>query len=102
MFSIWVTMTINTDQEEEFLASITRDAVGSVADEPGCVGFDVIALDRKAGRWAFYERYRDREAFEIGHKSMPHFHQWADVEARVVVPGTLELIEVDTVVDGHK
>ena len=62
----------------------------------------MIALDRKAGRWAFYERYRDREAFEVGQRTCRHFHQWADVEARVVVPGALELIEVDTVVDGHK
>jgi len=101
MFSIWVTLTIDKDHEDEFLSSITRDAEGSVADEPGCIGFDVIALDREAGRWAFYERYRDREAFEVGHQSMPHFHQWRDVEPRVVVPGTQELIEVETVVDQH-
>jgi autoinducer 2-degrading protein len=101
MFSIWVTMTINTDHEDEFLASITRDAEGSVADEPGCIGFDVIALDRKAGQWAFYERYRDREAFAVGHQSMPHFHQWAEVEPRVVIPGTQKLVEVETVVDQH-
>ena len=31
---IWVTMTIDTDQEEEFLASITRDAVGRSPTSP--------------------------------------------------------------------
>lgn len=54
MFSIWVTMTIDRSFEEEFLDSITIDAEGSVANEPGCIGFDVIAIDRDAGKWAFY------------------------------------------------
>ena len=100
LFSIWVTLTIDTEREQEFLDSITIDAEGSVANEPGCIGFDVIALDRAAGQWAFYERYRDREAFEVGHQSMPHFHQWAEVEKRVVV-GEVSVIEVETVVDAH-
>lgn len=102
MFSIWVTMTIDRSCEQEFLDSITIDAEGSTANEPGCVGFDVIAINRDAGEWAFYERYRDREAFEVGHQSMPHFHQWAAVQDRVVLPGTLSVLEVETVIDSHR
>lgn len=95
-------MTIDRKLEKEFLDSITIDAEGSVANEPGCIGFDVIALDRDAGQWAFYERYRDREAFKVGHQNMPHFHQWAAVQDKVVIPGTLNVAEVETVVDAHR
>lgn len=101
MFSIWVTLTVDPADESEFLASITADAEGSVRDEPGCVGFDVIALDRAAGRWAFYERYADRDAFERGHQTMPHYLAWKEVENRVVQPGSLEVLEVETVVEQH-
>lgn len=33
---------------------------------------------------------------------MPHFRQWAVVEDKVVLPGTLNVVEVETVIDAHR
>lgn len=36
----------------------------------------------------FYEIYRDRRAFEVEHRSAPHYADWRAVVERCVVPGS--------------
>lgn len=57
---------------EAFLAAARADAEASIADEPGCLQFDVI-VDRSASpaRVMFYEVYTDRAGFEA-HLQTPH------------------------------
>ena len=88
MYVLWVTLQVQPEHREEFLDAITANAAASVRDEPGCLGFDVIELDAAENRFAFYETYTDREAFEVGHKQAPHFQAWRQVAAKVLVPGT--------------
>lgn len=73
MFCIWVTLRIDPARRSEFLAAITEDAVCSVRDEPGCIGFDIIELDEQQGRYALYERYVDETAFSQDHQQSPHY-----------------------------
>ena len=88
MFSLWVTLEVIPEAREEFLDAITENARLSVQDEPGCHRFDVIELAEGSNRFAFYEVYRDRAAFEEEHLSAPHFLAYREISARLVVPGS--------------
>ena len=57
---------------EAFLAAARADAEASVANEPGCLQFDVF-VDRSSSpaRVMFYEVYADRAAFDA-HLGTPH------------------------------
>ena len=88
MFSLWVTLEVLPEGRAEFLAAIAENARASVADEAGCFRFDVMELGKGSNRFAFYELYRDRNAFENEHKQAPHYFAFRDVAARVVVPGS--------------
>lgn len=63
---------------DAFLAAARADAELSLANEPGCLQFDVF-LDRDADpvRVMFYEVYADRAAFEA-HLEMPHLAAFRD------------------------
>lgn len=86
MFTLLVTLQVRSGQREVFLDAIAANAAASVRNEPGCLGFDVIDLDQD--RFAFYETYTDRDAFEVGHRQAPHFLAWRKVADQVVVPGS--------------
>lgn len=89
MFSLWVTLEVRPESREEFLTAIAENARASVRDEAGCFRFDVIDLgELGSNRFAFYEVYRDRDAFEHEHKQAPHYFTYRDVSARAVVPGS--------------
>jgi HTH-type transcriptional repressor of puuD len=88
MFTLWVTLQVRPDQREVFLEAIRANAAASVRDEPGCLSFDVIELAGGDNRFAFYERYVDADAFEVGHKGSAHFADWRRVAEQVVVPGS--------------
>ncbi|MEQ7739968.1 putative quinol monooxygenase, partial [Escherichia coli] len=88
MYSLWVTLDVKPEGREEFLKAIRDNAQASVRDEPGCLRFDILELDTGANRFAFYEIYRDRAAFERDHLSAPHFLAYREVATRTVVPGS--------------
>lgn len=88
MHSVWVEVEVLPQQREEFLRAIAINAAHSVSDEPGCLFFDVIELDPEAGRYAFYEIYRDRNAFLVEHRSSARYARWREVSSVVVRPGS--------------
>ena len=100
MFCIWVTLRIDPSRRAEFLAAITDDAVRSVADEPGCFGFDVVELDVRAGRYALYERYADETAFSQAHQNSPHYQAYRVVAEELVLEQEVQRGSV--LVDQHR
>ncbi|MFK0005371.1 putative quinol monooxygenase [Paenarthrobacter sp. NPDC090522] len=88
MYSLWVTLEILAGEREAFLEAITENARLSVRDEPGCHRFDVIELGEGSNKFAFYELYRDRAAFEHDHLSSAHFKAYRETAQRAVVPGS--------------
>ena len=93
MFSLVVQMEVRPGRREEFLAGMAANAEASVRDEPGCLRFDVCAVEGDENRFLLYELYTDAAAFEA-HKASPHFATWRTVAAEVVAnqvntPGTL-------------
>ncbi|MER3404449.1 MAG: antibiotic biosynthesis monooxygenase [Chloroflexota bacterium] len=78
MYVLFVKVKVKPEFVEQYLqATATIDARGSVANEPGCLRFDVIRDEADPTAVYFYEVYRDREAFEA-HIRAPHFIQWRE------------------------
>lgn len=88
MFTLWVTLDVIADGREEFLAAIAENARLSVRDEDGCLRFDVTELGEGSNRFAFYEIYRNHDAFELEHKKARHYLAYREVSDRLVVPGS--------------
>jgi (4S)-4-hydroxy-5-phosphonooxypentane-2,3-dione isomerase len=84
MFSLVVQLEVRPGRREEFLAAISANAEASVRDEPGCLRFDVSAVEGDEHRFLLYELYADAAAF-AAHKASPHFAQWRTVAEQVLV-----------------
>ncbi len=64
--------TVEPERLDRFLDAAREDATRSLADEPGCLQFDVVVdRDVKPVAVMFYEVYTDRTAFEA-HLETPH------------------------------
>lgn len=77
MDALLVTIQIQPEHRDAFLAAMLDDARGSVRDEPGCFRFDVLQDSQDPNTIYLYEVYRDRAAFEA-HLQAPHFIRWRD------------------------
>lgn len=88
MYAVWVEVQVAPGKLERFLEAIAVNAERSVADEPGCHHFDVVELDAAEQRYAFYELYRDREAFTVEHRGAAHYADWKAAAAETLVPGS--------------
>ena len=84
MFTLVVQLEVRPGRREEFLAAISANAEASVRDEPGCLRFDVSAVEGDEHRFLLYELYADAAAF-AAHKASPHFAQWRTVAEQVLV-----------------
>lgn len=83
MLALWVTVNIKPEKRAEFLEVIKHDSEHSVADEPGCVRFDVFEDTEKANQFYFHEVYKDQAALDY-HRTTPHFKMWADKNPELV------------------
>ena len=81
-FVIWVTFEIKPGTFDEFHKAALEDAHDSVANEPGCLEFNVLLPASGTDRLSLFEVYTDRKAFET-HCTMPHFHKFGAVVDRV-------------------
>lgn len=87
MLNLLVTVKVQADKREQFLAAITDNAQASVRNEPGCYQFDVFEDEDEPNRFYYYERYTDRAAFDA-HKASEHFTAWRVVAEQVLEPGS--------------
>jgi D-3-phosphoglycerate dehydrogenase / 2-oxoglutarate reductase len=62
---------VKPDRLDEFLDVISRHAEISLAEEPGCLQFDVVRDGEDPRRVFLYEVYADEAAFQA-HRGMPH------------------------------
>lgn len=87
MIALHVDVRIRPEGRAEFVEVMRANAAASVADEPGCLLFHVIADEADPAHFMFYEVYDDHAAFEA-HKAAPHFAVWAEAKQRLVVAQT--------------
>ena len=70
-FVLIVEFELKPETAERFHELIARNARASVANEPGCLQFDVMRPQDSPNRLFLYEVYADQAAFEA-HGKMPH------------------------------
>ncbi|KQT61864.1 MULTISPECIES: putative quinol monooxygenase [unclassified Aureimonas] len=63
-FVVVAEFRVKPESMEAFLGAASDDARHSIADEPGCRQFDVVAMEGEANSVVFYEVYDDRAAFD--------------------------------------
>ncbi|GAB2482613.1 putative quinol monooxygenase [Nocardiopsis aegyptia] len=83
--SLVISVRVLPGRRAGFLTGISRNAVASVRDEPGCLRFDVAADTEDPDLFWVYEVFADREALEA-HRRTPHFLSWQAEKAGLVVP----------------
>ncbi|MEP3435919.1 MAG: putative quinol monooxygenase [Hoeflea sp.] len=71
LFAVIAQFEIKPGMREAFLAIAREDARHSVADEPGCLQFDICTSDEEPDLVTFYEVYMSRAAFDA-HLETPH------------------------------
>lgn len=77
MYVVVVSIQVKPEHREQWIEATFGDARGSVANERGCLRFDVIQHNQDPNKFYFYEVYVDEAAFNT-HLTMPHFITWRD------------------------
>ena len=72
MYAVVVTFEIREDRIGAFMPAMLRNAQTSLAEEPGCLRFDVCTDPGRPTEVFLYELYTDRAAFEA-HLASDHF-----------------------------
>lgn len=75
MYQFVVSFTVRAERREDFIAEALRDARGSLADEPGCLRFDVLVDPDDPLVFHFNEAYTDEAAVEL-HRAGENFQRF--------------------------
>lgn len=71
-FAVTVTFTLRSGEAAAFLPKMIDNAATSLANEPGCLQFDVATDDARPDDVFLYEVYTDPEAFDA-HLASAHY-----------------------------
>ena len=88
MFTVIVTLDVIPEREAEFLEGLHRNARATLANEPGCLRFDIHRVAGTSSRFMLYELYTSERAFHDEHRTAAHYAAWRMVADRCVVPGS--------------
>ncbi len=75
MHVITVQFRVHPAKVEAFQAAVTQQAATSLAEEPGCLQFDVAVASDDPTYVFLYELYTDAKAFQV-HLQQPHFKRF--------------------------
>ena len=89
-FVVYAQILVREGELERFLTHILNLAERSLADETGCLQYDVIELDRATQLFGVYEVYRDVAAYDE-HQASVHFSAWKVVAEVVIEKGGLDV-----------
>ena len=90
--AILVEFTIKPDAVGRFRELIVTNATRSLADEPGCQRFDVLAPADEPARIVLYEIYDDDRAFEL-HLATPHYKEFAAVAEPLIETRSIKKLQ---------
>jgi len=80
MLVLLVTVRVKPEHLAEFLPAAWHNAEHAVADEPGCLRFDIIQDREDTHLFRFYEVYKDDAAL-AAHRQTPHFKKYIEASA---------------------
>lgn len=73
MFVVAADFRIKPDRIEDFKKLIDWQSSRSIAEEKGCLQFDVCQRENEPGTFLLYEVYTDAAAFDEDHLNVPRF-----------------------------
>ncbi|MDE3722547.1 putative quinol monooxygenase [Nocardiopsis sp. N85] len=85
--SLVISVRVLPGRRDAFVAGISRHAVTSVREEPGCLRFDVTADAADPDLFWVCEVFADESAL-AAHRASAHFAAWQREKALSVVPGS--------------
>ena len=88
MYVVTVRFEIKPGAMERFMPLMQENARASVADEVGCIQFDICRDPENANAVFLYEKYTSRAAFEL-HMQTPHFHAFNTAAGDMIADKTI-------------
>lgn len=76
MLALLVQIVCPPEHRDRFLEAISAQAAASLEREPGCLRFDVCAVEDDETRFVLYEVYGDAASY-AAHGQTEHFAVWS-------------------------
>ena len=92
MFVVTVTFVIKSENLDDFMAAMIRQAHNSLTREQGCLQFDVLTDGGKPDQVFLYELYTDRAAFDR-HLASAHFQVFDKAVADMIASKDIQTWE---------
>ena len=93
MRAILAYLTAKPGKEAEFQEKMTAQAKRCLANEPGCLQFDVVQDPKNATRFVMLEVYKDDAAIQA-HQDSQHFKDFRPVVSELVADRKVEVLNM--------
>jgi autoinducer 2-degrading protein len=78
-----VEVRLHPGRRDAFLARLRQHREKVLANEPGCLGFDILLVEDDADALVLYELYRDDDAL-AAHDAAPYFQAYREDTAAMI------------------
>ena len=78
-----VEIRLHSGEREAFLARLREHRANVLANEPGCLGFEILLVEDDGDALVLYERYGDEAALEA-HDAAPYFQAYRKNTAAMI------------------
>jgi autoinducer 2-degrading protein len=93
MMAILAYLTTKPGKEAEFKEKMTAQAKRCLANEPGCLQFDVVQDPKNTTRFVMLEVYKDDAAIKA-HQDSLHFKDFRPVISELVADRKVEVFSI--------
>ena len=93
MRAILAYLTTKPGKETEFQAKMTAQAKRCLANEPGCLQFDVVQDPKNTTRFIMLEVYKDDAAIKA-HQDSQHYKDFRPVTADLLADRKVEIFSM--------
>ncbi len=93
MMAILAYLTAKPGKEAEFKEKMTAQAKRCLANEPGCLQFDVVQDPKNATRFVMIEVYKDDAAIKA-HQDTQHYKDFRPVVGELVADRKIEVLNM--------
>lgn len=78
-----VEIHVQPGQRDAFLARLRQHRANVLANEPGCLGFEILLAEEDPDALVLYESYRDEQAL-TDHDAAPYFQAYREDTAAMI------------------
>ena len=93
MFAIVVTIQIKPEYVQAFMPLMLTNAAASLAQESGCLRFDICTNPNAVEEVFLYELYTDAAMFDV-HLASEHFKTFDDAVAPMIADKTVKTYQL--------